>query len=511
MRINNPISLAGDLALATREYVYNSNLELETKVSNWLTGNNKHSIGSDGYAWLGKDGKVDPSLMPPLAITKVLTVPQWEVIEAAKAGSISSDAKPNFKVNAWLAQKDPTTHELLHRVQVGDMVLITYDKDDTDVPDSQKPYIVDAQLIGPYIVVSSTYQEDPNYDETVTPELPQVQKLIFPTNQILSVNGVTPDERGDVKVDLAGIYRYTANNLPDEYPDSPMLSNGTIGDELAAAICRIVPSGLLENNRFEMYEILPGTNVPVPVAYAKLNEVEFLSGTINSIKEDIGNRSDNVVTGSDEEKLEGSIFGQLKYFYNDSAIQKAANENHFTRIDNSILNTNDKIETIDSAINNNVTKIVNIPFLWKSNGTEIINGINITFETEELTYQNATQTELMNKFGYPSGSILWTATINNPGKVLACYEKNAKGNYDIVYPDIEFEILNPNIGNGNITGISKISIITLPGQDLINADWSIYMTENISYTLPTPSGMVIENGITHSDIIAANENKKPFN
>ena len=49
----------------------------------------------------------------------------------------------------------------------------------------------------------------------------------------------------------------------------------------------------------------------------------------------------------------------------------------------------------------------------------------------------------MNKFGYPSGSILWTATINNPGKVLACYEKNAKGNYDIVYPDIEFEILNP--------------------------------------------------------------------
>ena len=509
MRISNPISLAGDLALATREYVYNSNIELETKVTNWLNGNGKYNLGSDGYAWLGKDGKVDPSLMPPLAITKVLTVTQWEVIEAAKNSAIAEDAKPNFKINAWLAQKDPATQELLHRVQVGDMVLVTFDKDDPDVPESQKPYIVDAQLIGPYIVVSSTYQEDPNYDESVSIELPQVQKLIFPTNQILSVNGVTPDERGDVKVDLAGIYRYTAKNI-DGYLDSPLLSNGTIGDELAAAICRIVPSGMLENNRLEMYEIVPGVNLPVPVAYAKLDEVMQISGTIDNIKSDIGTREDEAVTGTDQEKLEGSIFGQLKYFYNDSAVQKAANENHFTRIDNSVLNINDKIKTVDTAINNNAVKVINIPFLWKKTGTDVINSITITFESEELIYQTSEQIDLMNKFGYPSGAILWTATINNPGKVLACYEKNANGNYEVVYPDIEFEMLNPNTGNGNISGISKISVVTLPGQDLTNADWSIYMTENITYTLPVPSGSVVTDGMSHADIVAANENKKPF-
>lgn len=134
MRISNPRTFAGDLPLATREYVNVKANELSgtinstavglsayidsvsgnihdyidenvimlssafTEVDNalsghidknrdevrrWLQGTNQPGISHDpaaspnGYAWLADDGKIDPALMPPISLTNVITINQF--------------------------------------------------------------------------------------------------------------------------------------------------------------------------------------------------------------------------------------------------------------------------------------------------------------------------------------------------------------------------------------------------------------------------------------------------
>lgn len=488
MRISNPISYAGNKPLATREYVNGSVYELSDEVKSWLTGNGKYAFSSNGYAWLNSDGKVDPSVIPPLAITKVITVPQWDVIRAATEFALDENAKPFEKVNAWLRESDGDTP--LHKVQVGDIILVTFNEDDQNeegFPEYQKPYKIDSGLIGPYIVVfdgnydfTNEENDDETYDPTQNPSLsPEVQKLIFPTNQVLTVNGVTPNATGDILLDLSNIYRDISTG-PEK-----------IGDNLAAAICRLDPEGILSGNRLTLFEIQDESQERVSVGYAKLHELNEVSGTIDNIKADLGTRADNPVVGTDAEKLQGSVFGQLKAFYNDNAIQKAANEEHFTILDNNAKLLNEQVSTIDSAINNTAIKVIEVPLTWQTTGNIVTNGLLVQFNCINVTDSEKD----LSMFGYPDNAKLWTATIQADGKVMACYEENSN-KLEIVYPDIEFQL---NAVNNKWT--TTISLVTLPEDNLLGKTWRIYITENITYSLPEPSGKIVEPNITHEAIV----------
>lgn len=50
------------------------------KVSGWLTDDGNHDLGNFGYAWLTETGKIDPSLMPPLSLTNVITINQFDIL-----------------------------------------------------------------------------------------------------------------------------------------------------------------------------------------------------------------------------------------------------------------------------------------------------------------------------------------------------------------------------------------------------------------------------------------------
>jgi hypothetical protein len=96
MRINNPKSLvnftrapgvtpdASAYNLATIGQLKRAINNLDTKYSNILAGNENYGSNgltesTHGYAWLNSEGKVDPSLMPALAITETHFIYQSEL------------------------------------------------------------------------------------------------------------------------------------------------------------------------------------------------------------------------------------------------------------------------------------------------------------------------------------------------------------------------------------------------------------------------------------------------
>lgn len=160
MRISNPRTFAGDLPLATREYVNVKANELSgtinstavglsayidsvsgnihdyidenvimlssafTEVDNalsghidankkevlrWLQGTNEPGTLHDpatspnGYAWLASDGKIDPALMPPISLTNVITINQFLFITELADWLSSSSEQWSY---------DPATNKL---------------------------------------------------------------------------------------------------------------------------------------------------------------------------------------------------------------------------------------------------------------------------------------------------------------------------------------------------------------------------------------------------------------
>jgi hypothetical protein len=226
MRISNPRTFAGDLPLATREYVNVKANELSgtinstavglsayidnvsgnihdyidenvtmlssvdaalsghidknidalsghidknrDEVKGWLQGTDENSENhkdpsnwTHGYAWLNPDGKIDPSLMPPISLTNVITINQFMLITETIGGISVNDSKyqagqfenghliVNEKdgiidqfglVECWLRLK-AENGGYKHPVQTGDMIIVTYSSD-TDIPSEIDPDIL---------------------------------------------------------------------------------------------------------------------------------------------------------------------------------------------------------------------------------------------------------------------------------------------------------------------------------------------------------------------------------
>ena len=249
MRISNPTSFAGDQPLATRKYVIdaqNAILEnmkdnseilsgmldantsmlsgniskLENKIIKWLTGNESSQTGAAkgaGYAYLNDTtGKIDLSLMPPISITKVLTAAQWEIELAWQNSAFPDDSSDGgdgkyAAVEAYLNQTDKNTSKPLHVVESGDIIVVTYGKDDpppTYVILNKNPnYNVDNSLVGPYIVTKPTYNTDGNTQIGEGGGV-QVQKLSWPDASLITVNG-KHGKNGNVDVVFSDLLRTT--------------------------------------------------------------------------------------------------------------------------------------------------------------------------------------------------------------------------------------------------------------------------------------------------------------
>lgn len=174
--------MLGDLPLATRQYVESSINTLSSQVFgdseisgslinkveanhqqviNWLKGTsgnyeNNPTPGVDpdtnnGYAWLDKNGKIDIRLMPPIALTNVITIDQFNLLQevctlssydgetwAAVSGSVMTSTDQYSVVEYWLtlATQTESETEYNHNVQTGDMIIVTFNGDLTDWKDT---------------------------------------------------------------------------------------------------------------------------------------------------------------------------------------------------------------------------------------------------------------------------------------------------------------------------------------------------------------------------------------
>lgn len=543
MRISNPTSFAGDQPLATRKYVIeaqNAVLEnikdnsellsgmldantsmltgnisaLENKIKKWLTGNESSQTGAAkgaGYAYLNdKTGKIDLSLMPPMSITKVLTAAQWEIELAWQnsgfpADDIIGDGK-YAAVEAYLNQTGENGAPL-HVVESGDIIVVTYYKKEPPPTDvtliKNTEYNIDNSLVGPYIVTIPTYDTDGN-TQIGDGKGVQVQKLSWPDANLISVNNKTADPNGNVNVVFADLLR------------SETISAGTIGQDLANAIFKIVPESV-NTGRFALYELLPNNEgSPVAVPYAKLKEVTDLSGAvferftitdetiatlsasvykkindvdkkltdnIHTLSANVFNEIDTVIGNADQAAAEGdyeliinnSVLSQLKRIYGD-----------LTSITSDISTLSGNVDTLSGTVNANYDVFNTLKVTLKDGAAAGLECIETNWETSDvdgIKYDKVKVESLESVDGKDFiGGIDGIGTFNIKNLKVGQYIHTLKipGDFQIVATYItennEFRLVYPDVvyaKNANyISILSENSTVTgLP--------WKFFITKNI--------------------------------
>lgn len=427
------------------------------------------------------------SLLPPISITNVLTVPQWEVELAGLFDSnyginnIQKDADKFFAVEAWLRLTHVSgelSGELVHPVEAGDIIVVTYDKDDLppssydaelgcyplstyqtwkndmmDTDDGERFYNIDPTLIGPYIVTSPSY--NPYTDKVITEKLePQVQKLAFPEAGILSINNVPADDQGMVALHLSDLYR----------EDSKV----EVGKELANAICSIVPSSVLYGSRLELYQYAEGTEGgKICIPYAKFSDITELSGII-------GNINDEAPSGEYELILSKSVLSQLRRIYGD-----------LTNISTNISTLSGTVGELSGAFDkfkitleeDNVAGLQWFDTDWKTiiSGTFIPD--EVFYNSVQVTEQDINDNTLMGAIDGQGGyyakylfknQYVHTIKVEGDFQIIACYSgEETSSKAKLVYPDV---VYTPSA--------NYISVLS-ENENVPGIPWKIFITKNI--------------------------------
>lgn len=372
--------------------------------------------------------------MPPISITKVLTAKQWEIQLAAmndphyNATTNNADDK-YFAVEAYLRQVD-ANKKPLRTVEAGDIIVITYDKDDGPVDNSDSEinelqkyidkygkdangnpiYAIDNSLVGPYIVTIPTYDPELNMDETSDLNV-QVQKLSFPDASIISVNNKSADEKGNVNLSLANILR-------DD------VANTTIGTDLATAICNIVPSSIIMGGHFAIYELANDTEgQKIPVPYAKLKEVTDLSAAVFERF---------TLTDETIAKLSGNVYAKI-----DSVDTKLTDN-----INTLSANVFNKIDTVNNNLMNEITTLSSNVYNKIGNADQ-----DASAGDYELIINNSVLSQLKRIYGDLTTITSDITAINKNADTLSGI---VSGNHE------EFNTLKVTLQNGAVAGLECI-------------------------------------------------------
>ncbi len=245
MRISNPRIFAGDKPLATREFVTLTSDNLKDTLSGTITDNYNTLSDAiknikDSYAWLNTDGKVDPSLLPPLAIINTVEK-KLDEIKAEAQNPIAKDG--DDLMSKWFENNK-------NNYQLGDLIIVGYAEDMTEYENLKS-------ALGPWIVSNG-----------------ELIKLAFPTTDILTINNVGPDiNTGNLTLKLVDILKQKNG-----------ITTGRV-EELNGIIYNLK---IDENNRFGIYTDLGNSELAF-VGYAKYDELNSVSGIVSGHTSDIEN------------------------------------------------------------------------------------------------------------------------------------------------------------------------------------------------------------------------------
>ena len=529
MRINNPKSFIGSLNnpeydLVTTKKLNNINDTLDNKIDTTksalssaiddtndnlvaqiesvisgyeerLTGNKK-PLGQYGYAFLTSDGKIDPSLIPQLAISQTRVVYTTDLFDGGVVPEVdalnyehmlSSNVFENYfvkKEQEALAGNDDGFF-----VQRGDIFVVGLLSGQTPNPVIHGTYIVTKavadELSGE--IDSTTYIPNvSNYD---------VQRLSYDNGNIIRINGKTldrTDDPGSLTLYLSEILAMGDNATFTGLTDNELT-------KLATDLFRV---GSDDSGRFTFKAGGKGSEA---VTYAKLSELQDLTSNVNSLSGKFESEVERIDAALDQ--ISGTQIPELRTFVVDtvsgSLYEQISNETA-ARISN---------DTVISSYVGNDTDV--IPHSSNGNLTQKVKQLRYELDNRSLALSGtfASVYELSNKVRYlADNSVLlkyepldWSraeienvendefsglkkytysysptynttagflgpnTNQNNAERIVAIYDNNEQ----IVYPDITVD---------KATGTTNI-IVTTVDDSLLNAPWTLLVAKPIDKTV----------------------------
>jgi hypothetical protein len=258
MIINNPTSLAGftrtsvtgatetEYQLATigqvRTAINNINKKFEELLKGTAGSPGDEADRSDqvtggglklkkGYAWIASNGKIEPSLLPNLAITNTYVVPYGAIQPLMLNGSGNNEYSIYDALSMWC--KDQIAHSVdtgISEIRKGDILIITPTDNTTDVSYTTEDVIINEEggrtnsraninpaYLGTYIVTQEPINEDPYI----------FAKMAYTDTSIVTINGIAPtNSAGQLTLYLHDILKTGFNDgTSDTMSDAETLSN----------------------------------------------------------------------------------------------------------------------------------------------------------------------------------------------------------------------------------------------------------------------------------------------
>lgn len=232
MKINNPRSMVDFTRSSTDELAYKLVTvgQLRTAIDKIIAkfesylggGKDATGIGSTGmssdhnfgYAWLNSEGKVDPGLLPPLAITEVHPVSQTELLSDALKNystneftNITFNTEVDRLLNVYIKYKQEVEKDNL-KFQRGDIILVNPVKN----ADPNSSDVVNPVYSGSYII---TAVPGDTVNKVVT-EIFHFAKLAYTDSNIVKINGKVPaNSAGELHLFLRDILKERSYELND--------------------------------------------------------------------------------------------------------------------------------------------------------------------------------------------------------------------------------------------------------------------------------------------------------
>ena len=427
MRINNPKSLAGftlsgefaqkAYELATVGQVNNAISKLRTDFIELIAGAPVDGTGSDnnsfynqglqggftykkGYAWLGSDGKIDPNILPSLAITNVSVVSQNDLLGLVQGNIPDPSSTAEYiafiegtpienLLQAWVNAE--VTADADKEFMKGDIIIVTptatHENTTTPIPDSQNTAI--PAYAGTYIITDIQVDgADANH------LLVTFAKMSYTNGNIVLINDVAPNNStGQLTLYLRDILK------------TGTIKSGATATELEDVVYRLTK--VYEDGkgyRFAFIDDAVGSEDENRVVkYAKLAELEEeataraaadtdlanlidtynnssiardaeLSGLIDNVNATLGSRDDTYAITNDDRALSATVFQQLRSLRQD--IDHNAKILKNARIDTNALiaEAQSNINSIFDHLDGKAVAVVEKQFTWEHR--ETVNSID---------------------------------------------------------------------------------------------------------------------------------------
>ena len=224
MRVNNPGSMIGfngsvDANMLSQNLVTVSQVQtvindLRSYVIDVIQGPNKNVNASYGYAWLTSNGKLDPNLIPKLAITETHTEYYRNLLQIAHDNNIALEENVDtitlenrFKtvLNIWLKSQINNNGKLF---QEGDIIVVVTTATDEPIQN----------LIGSYIIT--------NTPSDVSSEDFSISRLTHNDGLVTSINNQYPSSIGSISLNLFDVLK---TNYEKILPVDEVETTTTIG------------------------------------------------------------------------------------------------------------------------------------------------------------------------------------------------------------------------------------------------------------------------------------------